>query len=258
MKSKQNRRCTYKSHANYCAGLILDMMPFLPDQHGKLIADVDARFRCVELSDSLSDGDEHPQEAYWRRHIRDVFPDLCPSLKALFAHMLRARQPQGLQAGRCCKGDNQLKERCGKMPTSALLVGTFQIPIVNLIWGLQSRDEAKRARFDPHTILKHIQCPLISSLFPELSPLKEMMPLAYHAKGPPIPLLSTRERQVLRLIGVGKTTKEVAVQLSISGLTVAEHRKNICRKLDIHSTAALVARAATWGTIGAPQSAKAA
>ena len=56
--------------------------------------------------------------------------------------------------------------------------------------------------------------------------------------------LSPREQQVLELIGKGKTTKEVAVMLSLSTGTIGNHRKSICRKLNIHSTAELVYRAA--------------
>src|SRR5262252_9273697 len=56
--------------------------------------------------------------------------------------------------------------------------------------------------------------------------------------------LTPRERQVLDLIGKGKTTKEVAAILALSTGTVGNHRKSICRKLDAHSTAELVASAA--------------
>lgn len=56
--------------------------------------------------------------------------------------------------------------------------------------------------------------------------------------------LTPRERQVLDLIGQGKTTKEIAALLQLSAGTVSNHRKAICKKLDIHSTAELVCRAA--------------
>jgi DNA-binding CsgD family transcriptional regulator len=55
--------------------------------------------------------------------------------------------------------------------------------------------------------------------------------------------LTERERLILRLIASGRTTKEIAEQLSISYQTVATHRKHICYKLQVHSTAALVALA---------------
>jgi DNA-binding CsgD family transcriptional regulator len=56
--------------------------------------------------------------------------------------------------------------------------------------------------------------------------------------------LTPTERTVLGLIGRGWTSKEIADALRISVLTVGNHRKSICRKLDLHSTAQLAAFAA--------------
>lgn len=52
--------------------------------------------------------------------------------------------------------------------------------------------------------------------------------------------LSPRERQVLRLIAEAKTSKEIAAALRIDYRTVENHRNNICRKLDLHGTNALL------------------
>jgi DNA-binding CsgD family transcriptional regulator len=52
--------------------------------------------------------------------------------------------------------------------------------------------------------------------------------------------LSPRETQVLELLGKGKTTKDIAAALDLSTATVGNHRKSLCRKLCIHSTAALI------------------
>ena len=53
--------------------------------------------------------------------------------------------------------------------------------------------------------------------------------------------LTTRERQIVELIGTGSSTKEIANALEISAWTVASHRKRICAKLGVHTTAELVA-----------------
>jgi len=50
-----------------------------------------------------------------------------------------------------------------------------------------------------------------------------------------------RETEILLLIGRGKTSREIATILSLSVDTVATHRKRLCEKLGIHSTASLVA-----------------
>ena len=49
-----------------------------------------------------------------------------------------------------------------------------------------------------------------------------------------------REREVLKLIGEGATTKEVARRLGISVKTAQVHRENLKQKLELRSTAALV------------------
>ena len=52
--------------------------------------------------------------------------------------------------------------------------------------------------------------------------------------------LTKREREVIRLISQGSTTKEVASTLHISPKTAQVHRDNLKRKLNLHSTAAMV------------------
>lgn len=61
--------------------------------------------------------------------------------------------------------------------------------------------------------------------------------------------LSARERQVLQLVGEGKSTKEVAKQLGLSVKTIESHRARLMRKLDLHQTAGLVRYAIRHGLI---------
>jgi DNA-binding NarL/FixJ family response regulator len=58
--------------------------------------------------------------------------------------------------------------------------------------------------------------------------------------GPILKNLSDREMEVVRLIGQGFTTGEVAKQLGISSKTVETHRGNLRRKLNLKSGSALV------------------
>ena len=60
-------------------------------------------------------------------------------------------------------------------------------------------------------------------------------------------LLTPRERQVLRLIAVGHSTKQVAGFLGVSFKTAESHRTRLMRKLDIHETAGLVRYAVRRG-----------
>ena len=54
------------------------------------------------------------------------------------------------------------------------------------------------------------------------------------------PRLSLREREVVQLVGEGKTSKEVAARLGMSIKTAETHRSNILIKLNLHSTVELV------------------
>jgi DNA-binding NarL/FixJ family response regulator len=52
--------------------------------------------------------------------------------------------------------------------------------------------------------------------------------------------LTVRERQVLKLVGEGATSKTIASRLGISPKTAQIHRANLMAKLGVHSTAGVV------------------
>ena len=63
--------------------------------------------------------------------------------------------------------------------------------------------------------------------------------------------LTRREVQVLVLIAEGKTTKEIARELSISFKTTASHRTHIMSKLAVHNAVLLTHAAIRMGLIKA-------
>ena len=54
-------------------------------------------------------------------------------------------------------------------------------------------------------------------------------------QGTPLVHLTTREKDVLRLLVTGKSNKEIAFVLGISSKTVSVHRSNIMKKLGVHN-----------------------
>ncbi|CNC85831.1 two component system response regulator [Yersinia pseudotuberculosis] len=54
------------------------------------------------------------------------------------------------------------------------------------------------------------------------------------------PVLTPRERQILKLITEGSCNRVIAAQLSISQKTVETHRLNMMKKLDVHKVAELI------------------
>lgn len=59
--------------------------------------------------------------------------------------------------------------------------------------------------------------------------------------------LGQREREVLQMLSDGKTSSEIANRLHIAAATVEVHRRNIMRKLDLHSVADLTRYAILQG-----------
>lgn len=53
-------------------------------------------------------------------------------------------------------------------------------------------------------------------------------------------LLTKRELEILKLIGVGKINQEIADELFIGKTTVETHRKNMMRKLDLSGSGELL------------------
>ena len=61
--------------------------------------------------------------------------------------------------------------------------------------------------------------------------------------------LTTRERQILRLIASSQTNRQVSETLSISIKTVEHHRNNLMKKMNSHSLAELIHAAIRLGFI---------
>lgn len=62
-------------------------------------------------------------------------------------------------------------------------------------------------------------------------------------------LLTDREREVFRLTAFGRSVKEIAAELELSGHTVRVHRVNLMRKLDLHDAASLTRFAMEQGLV---------
>lgn len=74
---------------------------------------------------------------------------------------------------------------------------------------------------------------------------------AGRASGPArgLPALGRREREVLQLVAEGRSTTAIAEKLSVSPATVDAHRRNIMRKLDVHTAVELTRLAIREGLV---------
>jgi len=66
---------------------------------------------------------------------------------------------------------------------------------------------------------------------------------------PPVPELTPRERDVVRLISSGFTASQIATELRISAKTVENHKQRVFRKLDVQSQSHAVAVALRLGLL---------
>jgi DNA-binding NarL/FixJ family response regulator len=84
--------------------------------------------------------------------------------------------------------------------------------------------------------------PLVTRAFAEAA-------LRDKPSGGPLATLTSRQLQVLRLVGEGCTTKEAAGRLGVSSKTVDFHKSNIMRALDVRTTAGLIKYAIRNGLV---------
>jgi DNA-binding NarL/FixJ family response regulator len=81
------------------------------------------------------------------------------------------------------------------------------------------------------------------SIYDSVEQLKEKIERLYASTTAEVPeetnALSIREKEIIVCVVKGLTNKEIAQELFLSTHTVISHRRNITRKLEIHSTAGL-------------------
>lgn len=82
----------------------------------------------------------------------------------------------------------------------------------------------------------------------ENKPARERMKLTSREAGL-LKALSSREREILRLVAGGKTSREIADRLSLSPKTVDTYRSRLMRKIGVENLAALVKFAIRHGVI---------
>jgi DNA-binding NarL/FixJ family response regulator len=61
--------------------------------------------------------------------------------------------------------------------------------------------------------------------------------------------LTPRQRDILRLVALGHTNREIATLLEISVRTVEVHRFNLMRRLEVRNVAQLLRRALQMGLL---------
>ena len=69
------------------------------------------------------------------------------------------------------------------------------------------------------------------------------------ARHPSLETLTAREKDILRLVGEGFASKQIAAMFSLSVRTVENHRASVMRKTGLHSAAQLAVHAVQLGLV---------
>jgi NarL family two-component system response regulator LiaR len=111
-----------------------------------------------------------------------------------------------------------------------------------------AKSAASRELLDAvHAVLAHRRY-----ISPEVAAFSPDSPATvFSADGREYDRLTSREREVLQLVAEGKSTREIANGLLISQATVDVHRRNIMRKLGVHSAVGLTRFAIRQGLTSA-------
>lgn len=76
--------------------------------------------------------------------------------------------------------------------------------------------------------------------------VKEIMAKPSQRELQSMPLLTKREKQILRMIADGETTQQIAGTLFLSPFTVETHRRNLLQKLQVKNVAELIKTAVAY------------
>jgi DNA-binding NarL/FixJ family response regulator len=152
-------------------------------------------------------------------------------------------------------GISALREIKRQRPDTAVLVLTFHTSDEYILEAFQAGADGYCLKNDSHTeLMNAIRHVLEGKKY--LSPAISDKVLSGYLEGKKTlksetnwETLTQREKEILKLVGEGHTSKDIAEILSISPKTVDKHRSNIMRKLDLHSAAALTAYAVNKGIV---------
>lgn len=184
------------------------------------------------------------------RLLADVFlPDATPAERTEFA--VAERRSMSGDVARAALSDAYAFDASGFLPrlrVPALVLNRRGDRAVPLVRGRELASRITGARFIPLEGVNHLpwhgdSADLLRALLEFLG----VAPVVVRASAGGA--LTTRERDVLRLVARGLTDQQIAGHLVVSSHTVHRHVANVRRKLNVSSRAAAVAWAAQHGVV---------
>ncbi len=121
--------------------------------------------------------------------------------------------------------------------------GEFEFALVGVYVQSEDTQRDQRVRDEMTSLLAKAK-KLYRQVYPHASFTKSNSPLTEIVfEQQPLHILTSKEKEVLKKIAQGLSTKEIALALGITNNTVETHRKNMLQKLEAKNVAELVKKA---------------
>jgi DNA-binding CsgD family transcriptional regulator/PAS domain-containing protein len=197
---------------------------------------LDTRCRFVNVNEALAQMNNWPQQAHPGKKLHEVLGPLASKLEPLFDRVfstglpfenvqLSGRLPKRRDIGRWTEYFFPIKDRRSRV----IQVGVF---VMELIPALQLQSAL-------HSVLSPANGELQNDNYYAAHPGVAHQPEVAISDTSGV-VLSVRQREVLRLMALGKSNREISSILAISVKTVETHRSRITLKLRAPSLAHLI------------------
>ncbi len=172
--------------------------------------------------------------ASYESFLAVVHPDDRDMVNSAYLNSLKSRAPYDIEH-RLLLQDGRIKyvhERC------ETVYGSDGAPLCS-VGTVQDISEWKRLKIEGADMLRRIESLILQIDDRTVAPQENATARSADAACN----LSRRHLDVIELIAAGLTSAQIAVRLNISPTTVITHRRNLMRRLGLHSTAELTAYA---------------
>ena len=185
-------------------------------------------------------------ELYTNTHALEAFGWRHGETAAMYAELMRASITQdAMIAATEQLFDADVTAVAQQVTTPTMVIARRDAKI----FGVEAAREM--AALIPHARLVVVEGSALAEFLDDTTPIitaiHEFMSSDARPQAAPMPHLSRRELQVLRLIASGRTNREISDELSLSQRTVARHIANIYDKIDAHGKAEATAYAVRHG-----------
>lgn len=137
--------------------------------------------------------------------------------------------------------------RAAKIPVKILVVSMFDEALYAQRVLRAGGDGYIMKQEDPEEIVHAIRDVLAGHIYVSEDVFaRDSLKQPSEKKAGALDLLTDSELEVLELLGQGKSTKEISLQVGLSAAEVKTHNNSICRKLKLESFNALIRYAVCW------------